>query len=86
MKAEAAAVVAGDGGMAVDGDVERVDEAVVFGDVVTGDDGRAIAAGGAVDLLVAEGSCSQASVSKEGSRGSWTERPAWKWESGPREV
>ena len=41
--------------MAIDGDVERVDEAVVFGDGVAGDDGGLAVAGGAVDLLVADG-------------------------------
>ena len=34
--AEAAAVVAGEGGVPVEGNVERVDEAGVFGDVVAG--------------------------------------------------
>ena len=39
VEAKAAAVVAGESDMAVDGDVERVGEAVVFGDVVADDDG-----------------------------------------------
>jgi hypothetical protein len=39
----------------VEGKVERVDEAVVLGDIVAGDDGGLAFAGGAVDLLVADG-------------------------------
>ena len=55
VEAEAAAVVAGQGEVAVEGNVEGVGEAVVFGDVVAGDDGGLAVAGGAVDLLVADG-------------------------------
>src|SRR5580692_309986 len=55
VKAQAAAVIAGEGDVAVDGNVERVDEAVVLGDVVAGDEGGLAFAGGAVDLLVADG-------------------------------
>jgi hypothetical protein len=54
-EAEAAAVVAGESDVAVDGNVECVDEAVVLGDVVAGDDGGVTVAGWAVDLLVADG-------------------------------
>ncbi len=42
--AEAAAVVAGEGGVGVEGEVEGVGEAVVFGDVVAFDDGGFAAA------------------------------------------
>ena len=52
-QAEAAAVIAGEGDVAVDGDVDCVDEAVVLDDVVAGDDGGSAFAGGAVDLLLA---------------------------------
>jgi hypothetical protein len=54
-EAKAAAVIAGEGGVGVDGNVERVDESIVFGDVVAGDDGGFAIAGRAVDLLVADG-------------------------------
>ena len=53
--AEAATVVAGEGDVVVEGNVEGVGEAVVFGDVVAGDDGGLAVAGGAVDLLIAYG-------------------------------
>ena len=55
VEAEAAAVVAGESDVAVEGNVESVGEAVVFGDVVACDDGGFAVAGGAVDLLVADG-------------------------------
>ena len=55
VEAEAAAVVAGEGEVTVEWNVEGVGEAVVLGDVVAGDDGGVAVAGGSVDLLVADG-------------------------------
>src|ERR1700731_2271407 len=54
-EAETAAVVAGEGGATVGGNVEWVNDAVVLGDVVAVYDGGPAFAGGAIDLLVAEG-------------------------------
>ncbi len=53
MDAEAPAVIAGEGDVSVEWDVEGVSEAVVFADVVTFDDDAISVAGGAVDLLIA---------------------------------
>lgn len=55
VEAEAAAVVGGEGGVAIDGDLEGVGEAVVLGDAAAGDDGGPAVAGGTVDLLIADG-------------------------------
>ena len=55
MDAETAAVIAGEGDVSVERDVQGIGEAVVFGDVVTLDDGGVAVAGGSVDLLVADG-------------------------------